>query len=289
MRRGYDPIFLGDMHEVPLPLLVGETARQALNDGEVYDFTHFSIVMNKQTKFAVFSAACVDKSRLLDIRRDNSSWHFDSRIGAQNQVGPEYYADNDYDRGHLTRRRDVCWGERREAEAANHDSFCYANISLQYHNFNTGIWNCLEDWVLDRLSPGKKLIVLTGPIHKEDDEEYCGTHGEPGCHIKVPFGFWKSVLYLDVMQQLACLSFLIRQSPAPLQGSCEYRRLVTYQVPLTTITQETGLQFKSSLYETNPLLFGTGRHTTDCGLQLPEKVEIHQPTDIVTKRTVRYL
>lgn len=153
---GYDPAFLGEPHDVPLPLLLGKTAEDALENGRVYDFTHFSIVMNRRRKFAVYSAACVDESRLINVPRDNQSWHVDDRIGAENQVGPEYYAQNEYDKGHLTRRRDVCWGERREAEEANHDSFCYANIVLQHHNFNTGVWNCLEDWILNSLKSEKK-------------------------------------------------------------------------------------------------------------------------------------
>jgi endonuclease G len=281
---GYDPFFLGEMHEVPLPLLLGKTAEDALEDGRVYDFTHFSIVMNERLKFAIYSAACVDESKLIDVPRDNKSWHFDDRIGVENQVGPEYYADNDYDKGHLTRRKDVCWGDRREAEKANYDSFCYANIVLQHHNFNTGIWNCLEDWILERLDNDKKLIVITGPINKEGDEEYCGVHGRPGCNIKVPFGFWKSVFYVDRQHELKCVSFLIRQSPDHLNEACEYRRLETYQVPLTTITRETELQFKDSLYDTNPLFFWPSRFTDARHLSTPEKHIINKPSDIIMDR-----
>jgi len=252
MGTGYDPYFLSGRHSIPLPSLLGSTATNSLDQGKVFDFCHFSIVMNKQTKFAILSAACVDKSRAVPVPRDNTSWHFDERIGMENQVGPDYYVQNEYDRGHLTRRKDVCWGEGREAKQANYDSFCYANISLQHHNFNTGIWNCLEDWVLEKGST-QRLIVITGPIHKAEDEEYCGVHGKPGCAVKVPFGFWKSVFYLDVHGQVGCLAFLIRQSAEHSRNQCEYERLVTYQVPLETICREAELQFEASLYEKNPL------------------------------------
>lgn len=67
--------------------------------------------MNKETKFAVYSMAIVDKSRLRKIERDNDDWHYDPRIGKGNQVGDELYEQNDWDRGHLTRRYDVCWGD----------------------------------------------------------------------------------------------------------------------------------------------------------------------------------
>ena len=278
---GYDPFFLGERHEVPLPELHGRTAADALADGKVYDFTHFSLVMNKRRKFAIYSAACVDESKFVNVPRDNRSWHFDDRIGTENQVGPEYYANNDYDKGHLTRRRDVCWGDRREAEKANYDSFCYANIVLQHHEFNTGIWNCLEEWILQRLDNEKKLIVITGPIFKETDEEYCGVNGAPGCGIKVPFGFWKTVCYLGREQALHCASFLIRQSPDRVDEGCEYRRLETYQVPLEAITRETELRFKSSLYERDPLFFRLIRHPSADDLPTPEKQLITEASDMI--------
>ncbi|KQL45787.1 hypothetical protein AN963_12125 [Brevibacillus choshinensis] len=281
MKAGYDPFFLSEKHHIPLPLPQGRTATDALDNGSVFDFTHFSIVMNQRTRFAIISAACVDISRSTNIERDNTSWHFDDRIRKENQVGPEYYAENDYDKGHLTRRKDICWGERREAERANYDSFCYANIALQHHNFNTGIWNCLEDWVIQRLNTAKRLIILTGPIHKDEDEEYCGVRGEPGCGIQVPFGFWKSVLYVDEQQlQVNGLSFLIRQSSEQSKERCEYQRLVTYQVPLETIAKETSLQFDASLYPRNPLfakprLIAGGREQT-----VSEQIPIHRAADI---------
>lgn len=279
MGTSYDPHFLGDRHPVYLPQLLGDTAKGSLAGEQVFDFCHFAIVMSKQTKFAIFSAACVDKSRAVPVTRDNVSWHFDERIGMENQVGPEYYAENDYDRGHLTRRKDVCWGDVQEARQANYDSFCYANISLQHHNFNTGIWNCLEDWVLERVRT-QKLIVITGPIHKAEDEEYCGVRGKPGCAVKVPFGFWKSVFYVNEGQQLTCLSFLIRQSTERSKDRCEYDRLVTYQVPLNTITKEAQLQFEDSLYEINPL-FSKQSYAIPVSDQLvPELKKILQPADI---------
>lgn len=71
--------------------------------------------------------------------------------------------------------------------------------------------------------------------------------------MKVPFGFWKSVFYLDEYGQVGCLAFLIRQSAAQSQKRCEYERLVTYQVPLETISREAELQFEARLYEKNPL------------------------------------
>lgn len=279
--RGYDPFFLSEKHPIPLPTLQGRIRQEALDNGHVFDFTHFSIVMNRRTRFAVFSAACVDVSRAVDIPRNNSAWHFDERIGVENQVGPEYYADNDYDRGHLTRRRDICWGDRREAQDANYDSFCYANIALQHHEFNTGVWNCLEDWVLQKWNTAPRLIILTGPIHKDDDEEYCGVHGEAGCGVRVPFGFWKTALYLDKQDQVASVSFLIRQSPERSRDQCEYRRLVTYQVPLETIAKETGLQFDAGLYARNPL--STQLRLVAAGTEaaaLPIRLPVYSPEDI---------
>jgi len=139
---------------------------------------------------------------------------------------------------------------------------------LQHHDFNTGIWNCLEEWVIQRLHGAQRLMIFTGPIHKDDDE-YCGVRGEPGCGVRVPFGFWKSAFYISDQGPVVCLSFLIRQSPERSREQCEYRRLVTYQVPLETITRAAGLQFDPLLYSRDPLFQKARLPSTAWALQIP--------------------
>ncbi len=282
--KGYDPQFLGTDYAVAFPTLTGRTRNDALNDGEIFDFTHFSLVMNKETKFAIYSAAIIDKSKHRDIQRDNDDWHYDTRIGVQNQVGNELYEQNDWDRGHLTRRHDVCWGE--QAEQANHDSFCWANITLQHHEFNSGVWNKLEQWVLDYVGHYQKLIVTTGPVHKDTDSEYCGIHRQSGCKIKVPYGYWKSITFVDQeRKKTRSLAFIIRQYDNTEQNANSgLKPLKTYQVPLTTVTKETEIEFDHKQYDSNPLFFFTNSITEIRDIQTPEAYLIEEKSDLIVDR-----
>ncbi|WP_373231760.1 DNA/RNA non-specific endonuclease [Cohnella sp.] len=283
--KGYDPQFLGTEYTVAFPTLMGRTKKNALNNGEIFHYTHFSLVMNKETKFAIYSAAIIDQSRHRDIQRDNNDWHYDTRIGVQNQVGNELYEQNDWDRGHLTRRNDVCWGE--QAEQANYDSFCWANIILQHHEFNSGVWNKLEKWVLDYVRHDQKLIVTTGPVHKDTDSEYCGIHRYSGCEIKVPYGFWKSITFIDQDRKTRSLAFIIRQyDNTPQNVNSGLKPLKTYQVPLTTVTRETEIEFDQKLYESNPLFFFRNSITEARNIQTPEAYLIEEQSDLIVDRNL---
>ncbi|MFB5676110.1 DNA/RNA non-specific endonuclease [Paenibacillus terreus] len=283
--KGYDPLFLGTDHQIDFPTLTGKVKEHALKGGEIFDFTHFSLVMNKETKFALYSIAIVDKYKHRNIERGNNDWHYDERIGKNNQVGDELYEQNDWDRGHLTRRYDICWGD--QAEQANYDSFCWANITLQHHDFNTGIWNDLENWLLDYVEDGGEMIVTTGPVHKDNDSEYCGVHQPSGCKIKVPYGFWKSITFVDQNQSLRTLAFIIRQyKNAHDNLATRFKPLKTYQVPLTTITRETEIEFDKKQYDTNPLFFFANPTTAEKDIQTPEAYLIENKTDIILDRNI---
>lgn len=283
--KGYDPQFLGTEYTVAFPTLTGKTKNNALNNGEIFDFTHFSLVMNKETKFAIYSAAIVDKSKHRDIPRNNHDWHYDARIGVQNQVGNELYEQNDWDRGHLTRRYDVCWGE--QAEQANYDSFCWANITLQHHEFNTGVWNRLEQWVLDYAGHEQKLIVTTGPVQKVTDIQYCGIHRNSECKIKVPYGFWKSVTFVDQERKMRTLAFIIRQYDNTKENANSgLKPLKTYQVPLMTVTKEAEIEFDQKQYDSNPLFFFTNSKTEAGDIQIPEANLIEEQSDLIVDRNL---
>jgi endonuclease G, mitochondrial len=254
-RTGFNPNFMGREYEIPFPTLTNETAKHALNNGEVFHFTHFSIVMNQKRKFAIYTANNIDQHTMKDIRRENDDWHFDPRIGQEHQIGNEWYQNNPWDRGHLVRRKDVCWGSVKEAKQANYDTFCWANIALQHHECNTGPWNELEDWILDhRQNLLKKLSVFTGPINMENDPEYCGAGKPLGCGIQIPAGFWKVVFYVNEEKKLCSASFMMKQdhyTEHRLLNS--FTSLQPYQVALKTISQLTDIQFDERLYETDVL------------------------------------
>ena len=114
------------------------------------------------------------------------------------------------------------WGSEDDVENAQYDSCCWANISLQHHEFNTGIWSKLEGWIIenpDILS--KKLSIFTGPINGGGSMEYCGVKKLLGCGVFIPTAFWKVIFYINKSNNLKCISFIMSQEEYLKRGKKE--------------------------------------------------------------------
>ncbi|PIE92149.1 hypothetical protein CO726_28240 [Bacillus fungorum] len=297
LNEGFDTIFLGEEFPISFPRLREDISQVALEGGKIYPFTHFSIVMNKERKFAIYGANNTDVERNMHLDRCDN-WHLDERIKNENQVGKWLYAGGQadlWDRGHLVRRDDVDWGNSDEAKKANCDSFCFANIAPQHKEFHHTKWGDIENWIISRSkSRDKKFSIFTGPIFTENDREYCGYQKPLGCGIKIPAGFWKVAFYIGIDDNLHSVAFKIIQDDYWLLNLHEESRsstkyhllermdvLTTYQVPLTTITEVTGIIFDEHLYGTNPLRFHANINTERANIVTPEAHIIRNQTDLI--------
>jgi len=134
---GYDVEFL------PATALAVPVAPGTANTDRL-DYVHFSLVMNPARRLAWWVAWNIDGTRLFPEVPRESNFYPDERIPAQAQTLEDVYAGNDLDRGHLARRSDLLWGTYDEAKVANHDSFCFTNITPQINTFNQasrgGVW-----------------------------------------------------------------------------------------------------------------------------------------------------
>ncbi len=174
---GYDPEFLAVSTPFPVPPVATLT--------HDLPFTHFSVLLHLTRRLAVATGVNLDGSALLDLPRGDD-WHLDPRVLPSQQTGPDVYADNDLDRGHLVRRRDPVWGDPQLAAQANRDTFSYVNAAPQAAAFNQGeqLWLGLEDYILDHAqSLGQRLSVFTAPMLAEEDPPYRG--------VRIPRRFWK--------------------------------------------------------------------------------------------------
>ncbi len=231
---GYDPAFLAE--EVPLPR--GEDPALVR-----LDYTHFSVGQHTGRRLAAWTAVNIDGARLVDVPRGDD-WHLDERLPAQQQAGPELYARNDLDRGHLVRRRDPVWGDPATARAANRDTFAYTNAAPQAARFNQSLelWLGLEDYLLGTVeAAATRVSVLTGCVLDAADQHYRG--------VQVPRRFWKVATWTDA-SRLHSTGYLLDQSPQledldlrglresdePLLGAFR-----TFQVPVAALAEQTGL------------------------------------------------
>ncbi|WP_350348261.1 DNA/RNA non-specific endonuclease [Agromyces sp. G08B096] len=240
---GFDARFLGV--EAALPR-VPESEAEACVD---LDYLHFTVVLDTVRRLAQVTGVNVDGAALLDLERGDD-WQLDERIPADWQAGPEVYAANDLDRGHLVRRRDPVWGAPAVAARANADTFRYPNAAPQASGFNQSkeLWLGLEDQVLAFADVNDlRLSVCTAPVLAAGDPPYRG--------IRVPLRFWKVVAWRDG-DALAAAGFVLDQAPVlderdlergarPVEpgaaGVPELGPFKTFQVPIADIAALTGL------------------------------------------------
>lgn len=242
---GYDAAFLGLGKEVPLPpVRNGADVSETLDGGKKLDYTHFSIVMSRSRRLAYYSAVNIDGSQLVSVQRSNDKWYFDPRLAREFQSGPELYARNDLDRGHLTRRQDPNWG--RDAVQANAHTFHFTNSAPQHKALNQKTWLSLEDYILENAAAnGFKVNVFTGPVFREEDVLYRG-------EFRIPAEFWKVAVMAKEDGTLSATAYLLTQRS--LIGDLEfaYGPFQTFQVPVALLDGLAGIDF-SGLQPYDPL------------------------------------
>lgn len=235
--HGYNPRFLGT--RVNLPKLSAQQqadAAQRLDGrGIELDYVHFSVVMSRRRRLAYFTAVNIDGRKRQKITRDRDVWYYDPRLPRELQTGPEIYAGNPLDRGHLVRREDPVWG--RGAATANEDTFHFTNCAPQHEELNRKTWLGLEDYILKNADVHDlKVSVFTGPVFRDDDPVYRG-------RMQLPVEYWKVAVMRKRNLQLSATAYLQTQRELVAGLEFVYGAYQTYQVPVSEIESLTGLDF----------------------------------------------
>jgi len=238
-RGGYDADFLGI--SLPLPNL---TAGAELASPPL-PYHHFSVVMHRRRRLALFTAVNIDGGSADQPRRERDAWILDPRLPVTEQTGEDVYRDNDLDRGHLVRRLDPAWGP--QSVAAVDDTFHFTNCTPQHHEFNAGRtqWLGLEDYVLQNaVTSGLKVTVLSGPVLDDADPAYRG--------VSLPLQYWKIVAMVRTDGTPSVTAYLLSQRSlldefrterpsGQLPESFSYGGYRTFQVPVRRVADLTGL------------------------------------------------
>jgi endonuclease G, mitochondrial len=220
-RTGYQPGFLDlpGEDEIPLPELTeaGKKVAAKLEDGSTeLKYHRFSVVMHKKRRLALFTAANADwreSSRKVNGRKptrkeltglgefDQEQWVTDERIPEAHQL-PDIFFTKDggaFDKGHLVRRDDVCWGSSfDDIQMANGDTYHTTNCSPQVASFNQSArgednWGDLENLV-QKQTKAEKVIIFSGPVLADDDPEFVGRDKRGETRVQIPRKFWKIVV-----------------------------------------------------------------------------------------------
>jgi endonuclease G len=280
-RQGYDPGFLG----IPVPLpAVRDPSKVSMRldgGGQVVPYEHFSLVMFKPRRLALYTAANVSADPALqkpepgyDYSRDGLSglrehdmekWFKDPRLPLQDQLPDRFFTRDHsaFDKGHIVRRNDVVWGESFvQVRRANGDTFHTTNCSPQVKGFNRsnlrGLWGKLENLVLDQADT-EKLCVFAGPVLDPGDQSFRGQdeHGE--ILVQIPSKYWKVVVARSgsILQTFA---FVLEQdlSDVPLEFAVDAtwrQRMVSIPV-LEAIVRH--LEFPEALHQSDQAFTGGG-------------------------------
>lgn len=240
-REGYDPHYLG--YHVPLPEVKDESKVVRLKDSEDSElrYEHFSIVMWRPRRLALFTAA--NSSGIAEERRpesgpnysrrglsglgenDRERWFVDERIPLSGQLPDVFFTKDQgaFDKGHLVKRDDVTWGSSfAQVRRANGDTYHTTNCSPQVAGFNrsnlSGLWGQLENVISAQLE-SNRLTILGGPIIDPSDPTFVGTlMNRQALRVQIPRKYWKVVVAVNE-EQLQAFGFLLEQdlSDVPLE------------------------------------------------------------------------
>lgn len=279
-RIGYNKNFLGTELLLPNPPnglenIVAKNPNPKSNGDNYLDYTHFSILFNKDKKLPFLTAVNIDGSTnelsIVHEKRTNDIWYQDERITVTSnsfQFKTSDYSGSGFDRGHMVRYYDPAWGGTKEdKKIAMGDTFHYTNCCPQLPNLNRNIWGDLEDYYMARaIFQDNKITVFTGPIFNK--EKKIG-------NLLVPINFWKIIVYKK-NDHLEAMGFIMSQEllfnkmleeqlileddtkySKPTLKQSDIDRLFTknnikqYVVKIALIEEKTGLNFGLNAIDAN--------------------------------------
>ncbi|WP_025741358.1 DNA/RNA non-specific endonuclease [Aquimarina pacifica] len=191
--------------------------------GRVVTHNYYSLSYSEKHEQAEWVAYELKKQHLSKNEFERPYFEIDKKVGS---VSADWrnYKKSGYDRGHLCPA-----GDRRFTRQAFDETFLTSNVTPQNHDFNSGIWNSLEQKVRYWAKKYDGLYVVTGGVLSDD---LSGIGYE---HVSVPKYFYK-VLLDNSSDTPKMIAFLL-----PHKDSNE--SLKEFVVPTDHIEKLTGIDF----------------------------------------------
>lgn len=258
--NGYNEFFI-DGKIISLPVLNEQQIEDLVFDTQgnsIIKYINYSLELSASQNFPYYTATNIDGLLFKKVpRKDN--WKKDSRV-KEFQWGKELYSSHgsDFDRGHMTKREDVQWGETIAIALNAADStFYYTNAVPQHKDLNRDIWRSLEDYILHTETKQNKLriCVFTGPVLSSNNPYI--TTPVNGKQIQIPVLFWKVVVFPKADEELHRVGFMMSQrtllhntgiveeletESADEKLFMQFDDAGTYQVNVSLIEEMTGLK-----------------------------------------------
>lgn len=195
--------------------------------GEVVHHEGYSLSYSEKYEQAEWVAYELKKAHLSSTNFKRPYFEIDNAVRTK-AAHWRNYKQSGYDRGHLCPA-----GDRKYSKEAHDETFLTSNISPQTHDFNSGIWNSLEQKVRFWADKYDGLYIVTGGVLQGD----LVTIGEE--KVGVPNYFYKVVLDYNNGKPKA-IAFLMEHKKSN-------KPLYNYVVSIDTIEDITGIDFFSNL------------------------------------------
>ncbi|WP_040251814.1 DNA/RNA non-specific endonuclease [Psychroserpens mesophilus] len=195
--------------------------------GQIVHHEHYSLSYSETHEQAEWVAYELKKSHLSNTNFKRPYFEIDEAV----KTGAAHwrnYKNSGYDRGHLCPA-----GDRRFSKQAHDETFLTSNISPQEHQFNSGIWNTLEQKVRYWAGKYDGVFVITGGILKGEMK----TIGDED--VSVPNQFYKVLIDTNT-GNAKMIAFLM-----PHEDSNQ--PLYKFVVSVDQIEELTGIDFFSEL------------------------------------------
>lgn len=177
---------------------------------QVVDHYAYSLAYSEVHEQPLWVAYMVSADRVAgEVGRSN--WFHEDESISTGSAQYYDYKNSGYSRGHLVPAGDMKWDSLAMVE-----SFFMSNMSPQLQNFNSGVWNRMEEQVRRWASLYDTLYVVTGPVLTEYGLDAIDAFSIDGgkivfetigvdTDISVPFFFFKAVYDPDRGEALAFL------------------------------------------------------------------------------------
>ncbi len=195
--------------------------------GLIIDKKHYSFSYNEAAEQAEWVAYWLSKEQIVNNDYERPYFQQDPMVSS-GSAHWRNYKNSGYDRGHLCPAADMEFNY-----SAFKDTFFTSNISPQLNEFNSGVWNYLEQRTRNWAKQNNGVFVITGGVLKDP----LTTIGDES--VVVPSAFYKIILstYHDEFRVVA---FLIPHN----KNSKHYAE---YATNVRTIEAATGIDFFTTL------------------------------------------
>lgn len=196
--------------------------------GQIVKHNGFTLSYSEPHEQAEWVAYSLSGKDIVSVNRDRPFFEKDPKVRTKSAHWRNY-KNSGYDRGHLCPA-----GDRKKTKSLYNETFLTSNVSPQTHEFNSGIWNRLEQKTRYWAKKYKNLYVVSGGILTDKNLKTIGKE-----KVAVPKYFYK--ILLDYTEpEIKAIAFLLPHKDSE-------RPLYEFVVSIDKIEQKTGIDFFPAL------------------------------------------